>query len=119
MTELDDEAPSGSNHLRIIRSIPTGAYSFPTDAFGKQYNEPQFGELSVGKGTPGTVLLSWLGAPNVTVLTASSIRGASWTALPQTSGAYWSAGVSSVNGLVSQTNWPTAGGNTYFRLLQQ
>jgi hypothetical protein len=115
----DNEAPSGSNHLRIIRSIPSGAYSFPTDTFGKQYNEPQFGELSVGKGTPGTVLLSWLGAPNVTVLTSSSISGAPWTSLPLTSGAYWSAGVSSTNGLVSQTNWPTAGGNTYFRLLQK
>jgi hypothetical protein len=115
----DNEAPSGSNHLRIIRSIPTGAYSFPTDTFGNQYNEPQFGELSVGKGVPGTVLLSWLGAPNVTVQTSSSINGASWTTLPLTSGAYWSAGISSTNGLISQTNWPTAGANTFFRLLEK
>ena len=115
----DNEAAQGNNHVRVIRSTPTGSYAFPTDTFGNQYNEPYFGKLSVGKSAPGAVLLSWLGAPNVTVQTSSSVSGAPWSNLPQTSGAYWSAGVSSTNGLVSQTNWPTAGGNTYFRLLKQ
>ena len=115
---IDNEAPSGQNHVRVIRNFPAGAYSFPTDTFGDQYNEPQFGELAVAPASGGTVKLSWLGAPNVTVQTASSIKGA-WTTQPQTAGALWSSGFSSTNGFVSVTNWPTSSGSTFFRLQQQ
>ncbi|MGC9943197.1 MAG: hypothetical protein ABSE48_15315, partial [Verrucomicrobiota bacterium] len=51
----DNEAASGDNLLRFIRSTATGAYSFPVDTFGNQYNEPSFGELSVGPESAGKV----------------------------------------------------------------
>jgi hypothetical protein len=115
---IDNEAASGQNHVRIIRNFPTGSYALPTDTFGDQYNEPQFGELSVAPAPGGTVKLSWLGAPNVQVQTASTINGA-WTTQSQTAGALWSSGVGSPNGFVSVTNWPAGGGGTFFRLLKQ
>ncbi len=115
----DNEAASGDNHERYIRSTATGSYSFPMDTFGNQYNEPSFGELSAKPGTGGTVQLSWLGAPNVQVQTANSLTGNSWTDQAQTAGTVWSAGINSTNGLISVTNWPTVGGSLYFRLIQQ
>lgn len=115
----DNEAASGDNLVRVIRSTVTGTYSFPVDTFGNQYNEPSFGELSVGTESAGKVPLSWLGAPNVQVQTSSSLQGNSWTSLPQTSGAVWSTGTNSANGLVSATNWPAGSGTTFFRLIQQ
>jgi len=115
----DDEAPSGNNHVRYIRSTPTGDYNFPVDTFGNQYIEPAFGELSVGPLSSGKVQLSWLGAPNVQVQTSSNLQSGSWVSQPQTSGAIWSAGTNSANGLVSQTNWPAGSGSTFFRLIKQ
>jgi len=112
----DNEAAANQNHERVIRSIATGAYSFATDTFGNQYDEPAFGKLSVRNVSGGNVQLSWLGAPNVEVQTSSSITG-SWTTLPQTSGEFWSAGINTTNGLLSVTNIPTSG-NSYFRLIQ-
>ena len=66
---VDNEAGSGNDRGRYIRSTVMGAYSFPMDTFGSQYNEPSFGQLAVGKMSAGTVPLSWLGAPNVQVQT--------------------------------------------------
>jgi hypothetical protein len=115
----DDEAPFLQNHVRVIRSLSTGAYVLPTDTFGNQYVEPSFGQLALAPGAPGTVQLSWLGAPNVQVQTSSNLTGGAWTSVSGTSGAYWSAGTNSPNGLVSVTNWPAASGGTYFRLIKQ
>jgi hypothetical protein len=115
----DNEAASGDNLVRVIRSTAPGAYSFPVDTFGNQYNEPSFGELSVSPESAGKVQLSWLGAPNVQVQTSSSLQSSSWVSQPQTGGALWSAGTNSANGLVSVTNWPAGSGNTFFRLIQQ
>ena len=114
----DNEAASGDNLLRVIRSTATGAYAFPMDTFGNQYNEPAFGELNAVKTSPGTVQVSWLGAPNVTVESAASLAPGSWVNQPETAGTVWSAGVGSTNGLVSVTNWPAASGNQFFRLKQ-
>jgi len=114
----DNEAAANQNHERVIRSIATGAYSLATDTFGTQYDEPAFGQLAVQKSAGGNVQLSWLGAPNVEVQTSSSVTSGPWVSLPQTSGVLWSAGVSSVNGLVSVTNMP-ASGSSYFRLIKQ
>ncbi len=114
----DNEAGSGANHLRIIRSTVSGAYSLPTATFGNQYNEPLFGELSLTEAAGGNVQLSWLGAPNVQVQTRNSISTGSWISLPNTSGATWSAGINTTNGLLSETNLP-ASGCTFFRLIKQ
>ena len=103
----------------------------PVDAFStnQPYQEPLFnnvnievagstagGDLSVGKLTGGEVPLSWLGRPGAQLQTASSLAGP-WTNHPETDGTNWITGSSSVNGLVSQTNWPAAG-TTFFRLVK-
>ncbi len=116
---LDNEAASGSNHARYIRTTATGAYTLPTDTFGNQYGEPAFGELGVGPASGGNVQLSWLGAPNVQVQTSSNLDTSAWVSHPETSGTVWSSGVASTNGLISVTNWPAGGKNLYFRLIQQ
>ncbi len=114
----DNEAASGNNHYRLVRSLANGSYVFPVDTFGNQYGEPSFGELKASAGSSGSVQLSWLGAPNVKVQTRNSLSGTGWTTLAGTSGVTWSAGTNSPNGLVSVTNWPAASGSTYFRLVQ-
>src|ERR1039458_949023 len=116
---LDNEAASNNNHVRYVRSTATGAYSFPMDAFGNQYNEPSFGQLAVGPISAGTVRLTWLGAPNVEVQTRTNLISGSWVSHPETAGTVWTAGTNSVNGLVSVTNWPAGGGTLFFRLIQQ
>jgi hypothetical protein len=63
--------------------------------------------------------LSWLGAPNVQVQTCTNLTSGSWVSHPETSGAVWSAGINSTNGLVSVTNWPAGSGKLFFRLMQQ
>lgn len=113
----DDEAASGNNHGRVIRSIATGSYALPIDTFGNQYNEPAFGQLAAAPAAGGNVQVSWLGAPNVTVQTSSNLTTGAWVNHPETSGTVWSSGVNSTNGLVTVTNWP-ASGSLYFRLLE-
>lgn len=115
----DNEAANNNNRGRYIRTTATGAYSFPKDTFGSQYNEPSFGQLAVGKASAGTVPLSWLGAPNVQVQTRTNLTSGSWVTHPETGGAVWSAGINSTNGLISVTNWPAGGGKLFFRLMQQ
>ncbi len=115
----DNEAASGDNHVRYIRSTATGAYNFPMDTFGNGYGEPTFGQLTLKPAPAGSVQLTWLGAPNVQVQTSTNLKSGPWVSQPQTSGALWSAGTNSVNGLVSVTNWPAGNGNTFFRLIQQ
>jgi hypothetical protein len=115
----DNEAASGSNHDRVIRTTATGAYAFPTDTFGNQYNEPAFGQLAVGPAPGNTVQLSWLGAPNVQVQTRTDLTSGAWVSHLETSGQVWSAGTNSTNGLISVTNWPAGSGNLFFRLQQQ
>lgn len=115
----DNEAASGNNHGRVIRSLATGVYSFPADTFGNQYNEPSFGQLAVGQMSGGTVPVSWLGAPNVQVQTSTNLTSGAWVNHPETGGAVWSAGISSTNGLISVTNWPAGSGTLFFRLMQQ
>jgi hypothetical protein len=115
---LDNEAASGQNHTRYVRSTATGAYTFPVDTFGNQYVEPSFGQLTVGPASAGKVLLTWLGRPGVQVQTRSSLTSGSWVSHPETDGTNWTAGTSSINGLVSATNWPASSGNLFFRLIK-
>ncbi|MFZ0826681.1 MAG: hypothetical protein WAO02_04585 [Verrucomicrobiia bacterium] len=116
---LDNEAASGNNHQRSVRTTATGAYSFPIDTFGSQYVEPSFGELKAAPAPGGNIQLSWLGAPNVQVQTRTSLTSGAWIGHPETAGTVWSSGNNSVNGLVSVTNWPAGGGSLFFRLIQQ
>ena len=66
--------------------------------------EPKFGNLRVVPGSPGQVQIQWLGYKCVELQSASSIVGGSWITYSNTSG-------------FSGTNFPTAGGQQYFRLV--
>jgi hypothetical protein len=118
VNSLDNEATSGQDHGRYIRTTATGSYSMPQDLFGNQYNEPSFGQLAVGAPSGGTVPISWLGRPGARLQSTTSLPG-TWTDHIQTDGTNWSAGTSTTNGLLSTTNWPAASGNQFFRLLYQ
>jgi hypothetical protein len=117
----DNEAAENDNHGRYIRLTASGAYTFPTDTFGNQYNEPAFGQLAVGLASGGKAPVSWLGAPNVQLQTSTNLtEGAGWVSHPETSGVVWTGGtLSNTNGSVTVTNWPAASGNLFFRLIQQ
>jgi hypothetical protein len=121
----DDEAASGLNHERVIRSTAMNPYVFATDTFGFQYNEPYFsqtypagGQLSVGpKNGNGTVPVSWLGRPGAHLQATTNLLNSSWQNLPATDGTNWVSGYSSTNGFVSVTNWP-ASPKAFFRLIK-
>lgn len=66
INDLDNEAPSGSDHARYIRA--TGNYTFPVDKFGTITTESlDLGNISIALTSPGKVTLSWTGAAGVKV----------------------------------------------------
>ena len=106
---LNNEAPDGSDRVRYIRR--TGSYTLPLDTFGTQTVEASFGDLTVGAPSGGAVPVSWLGRPGVFLQASSSVNNpGSWVTL------YETAGYSSPSGMYS-TNYPTAAGPTFFRLV--
>ena len=121
----DNEAAQNQNHARVLRTLTASPYQMPLDTFGAQYNEPYFSagnggaaQLSVGSASGGTVPVSWLGRPGAHLQTKSSLTSGSWVDLWATDGTNWNAGHYGVNGLVSVTNFPTSGGNTFFRVVK-
>jgi len=119
----DDEAPDGQNHYRVVRSTVTGTYALPQDTFGNQYQEPFFngfnpngGQLTIGKPSGGNTPVTWLGRPGAHLQVSTNLAGI-WQDLSQTDGTNWTVGSRSVNGFVSQTNWPAIG-KTFFRLVK-
>ena len=121
---VDDEAGVSQNHVRYIRYDTPGStnatYTFPMDTFAYQYGEPNFGHLAIGQVSGGTVPVSWLGTPYVTLQMRTSLTSGSWVTLPLTAGTNgaW-GGYASTNGWVSLTNWPTSGNGVFFRLISQ
>jgi hypothetical protein len=128
---LEDEAPSGANHFRAVRSTALSPYVMAVDAFTNQpYVEPLFapgniyenmgtlsgGNLSVGASSGGKIPVSWLGRPGAHLQAASSLNGP-WTDIRVTDGTNWTSGVNTANGLMSVTNWPTSG-QTFYRLVK-
>lgn len=103
---LDNEAASGVNHVAYIRNSSL-TYTMPTAQFGTNFTatfvEPAFGNLQAGKPSGGTVPITWLGAPCVTLQTRPSLTAGSWTDLPATDA-------------TSSTNYPNTGGVQMFRL---
>jgi hypothetical protein len=110
---LDNEAASGSDHVRYIRSV--GTYVMPLDTFGSIANNepaPGFGDLTVGPGSGGHVLVSWLGRPGVFLQTSADLSNpADWVTHLE------SAAYGSPSGIYS-TNYPTSAGATFFRLVK-
>ena len=99
----DNEAPSGQDHFRYIRST-NGVYAMPLDTFGNQYVEPKFGNLAIGKLAAGSLPITWLGYPGVSLQKSSSLTG-SWSTVGNTDSQ-------------SSTNWPNGGGSQFFRLVK-
>jgi hypothetical protein len=129
---LEDEAASGANHFRVVRSTVSGPYVMPTDTFTSQpYQEPVLapgnlyegagtlagGSLSVGAAVGGKVPVSWLGRPGAHLQVKGALTGGSWQDLASTDGTNWTTGYNSTNGYVSVTNWP-ATSNAFFRLVK-
>ncbi|EEF63136.1 hypothetical protein [Pedosphaera parvula] len=99
----DNEAGFAQNHLRYVRT--TGTYVMPVDTFANQLAEPSFGNLNAGAVSAGHVPVTWLGRQGVQLQTRTSLTEGSWVAHPETDG-------------LSSTNWPTAGGVLFFRLVK-
>jgi hypothetical protein len=121
----DNEASSGANHGRVLRTLTASPYQMAVDTFGNQYNEPYFSvgnagaaHLSVGPASGGHVPVSWLGRPGAHLQTKSSLSSGLWQDLWVTDGTNWNAGFYGTNGLVSVTNFPTSGGALFFRVVK-
>jgi hypothetical protein len=129
---LEDEAPSGDNHIRVVRTTGLNPYVMPTDVFtNAPYQEPVFapgnlyegigtlggGNLSVGAAVAGKVPVTWLGRPGAHLQASASGVSGPWQDISVTDGATWTNGVNTANGLLSVTNWP-ASGNAFFRLVK-
>jgi hypothetical protein len=120
---LDDEAASGQNHYRVVRSTAFNPYVLAKDTFGNQYGEPFLSSqntsganLAVGAQAAGKVPVSWLGRPGAKLQVSTNLTSA-WQTIPATDGTNWTLGYSSTNGFVSVTNWP-ANGKTFFRVIK-
>jgi hypothetical protein len=128
----ENEAASGANHFRVVRSTVSSPYVMPTDTFTNQpYQEPVFapgnlyqgagtlagGNLMVGAAVGGKVPVSWLGRPGAHLQVSGGLAGGSWQDLTATDGTNWTAGSNSSNGFLSVTNWP-ASSNAFFRLVK-
>jgi hypothetical protein len=107
MTNCDNEAYSGRDRHRYVRT--TGTYAFPTDVFGAQQVNPSAGTevlygIATGNTTSGYLPLSWLGFSGVHLQTCTNLSNQVWLDLTNTPG-------------TGTTNWPTTGnGARYFRL---
>jgi hypothetical protein len=101
----DDEALSGLNHVRFIRST-TGTESFPLDVFASPVVEPKFGNLSIGAPGASAVPITWLGYPGVHLQSRTNLTVGAWVDQPATTG-------------LSATNFPKGNGSQYFRLIGQ
>ena len=99
----DNEAGTGTNHVRYIRS--PGTYAMPLDTFGAMVSEPAVGSLQIGAPAGDHVLVSWQGAPGLQLQTRSDLTTGSWINHPETAG-------------LSSTNWPVSGQALFFRLIQ-
>ncbi|HEY3860314.1 MAG TPA: hypothetical protein VGO59_00365 [Verrucomicrobiae bacterium] len=118
----DDEASSGDNHSRYIRSFPT--YSMPTDVFASQGSstsaEQSFGNLTISNTSSNQVALSWLGRTGVFLQSTPSLNPpVVWTSLPATDGANLQVTQGPGNmppaGYAS-TNYTVGSGSLFYRL---
>ncbi len=120
---VDNEAGSGANVLRVIRTTGPGAggaYVFSVDSWANMYQEPSFGQLTIDKpNVDGLVPISWLGRPSVQVQSSPSLTSPTWTSYKITDGTNWVNGVSSTNGLVSKwADIPGGQSQKFYRLIK-
>ncbi len=128
----DNEAPSGNNHYRYIRSIINSGsgYIMPTDLFANNRNgntgEPSFGNLAISQSADN-VVLSWLGRTTVQLQSTTSLTPPiTWTPLPATDGAtlivtpgneLQGIAPGAALGTNVSISYPIGGGNVYYELI--
>ncbi len=100
---VDNEAASGSNHVRYIRAL--GSYVMPVDVFGTMTAEAEVGSLAIGPVAEGQVTLTWNGRPGVRLQSAAALGGGGWAEVPGTDGQ-------------SQAVVPVGPGARFFRLIK-
>jgi hypothetical protein len=113
---LDDEAPSGANHERWIRSLPN--YTMPVDTYASQGTNTEveigFGNLAIATGASNQFQISWLGRDGVHLQTATNIGpNTVWTSLDQTDG----TNLIVAPGGTAGTNYTIGAGNLFYRLV--
>ena len=99
----DNEAATGSDHVRYIRTV--GTYQMPVDTFGTQFQEASFGDLTIGPPVAGKVLISWLGRPGVYLQSNADLTGGAWDTHLATDG-------------LSSTNFSVGSSSLFFRLVE-
>jgi hypothetical protein len=108
----DDEAASGVNHVRWVRSQPS--YTMPVDTYGSQPSEISFGNLAITNVSKGKIQVSWLGRDGVHLQTTSTLNaGAVWINQYLTDGTNLTV---APGGKVS-TNYTVGAGNLFYRLV--
>lgn len=102
---MDNEAPSGQDHIQWIRTTNTTYVMAPVE-FGTNYAsvrvQPQYGNLKVSAPSGGTVPVTWDGCACVTLQQRTNLTSGSWIDLPETEAS-------------GSTNMPNTG-SKYFRL---
>ncbi len=117
----DNENAQNTNHIREIRSYGPN-YSFPTDVWSytvlypgcstpyplaglavTNFVEPDFGYLTIGALSGGSLPINWLGRPAVQLQNSPDL--VNWNSLGATDA-------------TESTNWPNTGGNQFFRLIK-
>jgi hypothetical protein len=103
---LDNEAPKFSDHVKYIRTDGSTT-TLSVAQFGTNFTsalvEPAWGNLKAGAPSGGSVPITWLGGPCVTLQTSPNLTPGSWIDLPATGGK-------------GSTNYPNTGGTKLFRL---
>ena len=106
---IDNEAASGQDHVQYVRTL-SDSYVMPIAEFGTNHAatrvESSFGDLKVGAPSGGTVPLTWLGRPCVTLQVRSSLTGGDWEDIPTSESE-------------QSTNWPISTGSSQFFRLQK
>ena len=100
----DNEAASGSNHVRFIGSV--GSYVMPLDTFGVMFQESPVSTLSIQAASGGGhITVAWEGRPGVHLQRATSLLKAAWQDVADTDGK-------------SSITLTAEGGTSFFRLVK-
>jgi hypothetical protein len=111
----DDEAGTGDNHERWIRSQPN--YTMPVDTYASQgattQTEISFGNLAITNSGKNQIQVSWLGRGGVELQTTTNLSSGVWTSQPLTDG----TNLLVAPGGTSSTNYSVGAGNLFYRLV--
>jgi hypothetical protein len=109
---IDDEAASGNNFNRWIRSLPD--YTMPVDDYNTPVTESPAGNLTVGPLVGNQVQISWLGRRGVHLQTSTNLGpNAVWSDQNLTDG----TNLIVAPGGTASTNYTVGTSNVFYRLV--